>query len=128
MSAVLAEGTKKKVKQEIDWDILKQEILDRSQWSYKKWGPAIIKRLAMYCDTQLRFTADARVWASKDEASHMLEFGWDLQVTSLEPDYVAQTEVQLLFNKLVVAYDEKNQRLRRLIHNITSGSSTIDWL
>eukprot|EP00969_Alexandrium_andersonii_P324720 14348315-Alexandrium_andersonii.AAC.1 len=73
MAAVMAEASKKKVKEEIDWGEVKEsDVLERWQWSYKKWGPGIIKRLVFFCDAQMRITVDSKLWGSKDETQRML--------------------------------------------------------
>jgi len=121
----VTQASKKKVKEEQEWDALPTGKLERWQYPYKKWGPSLIKQMALFCDPELRQHADSRVWKSKDLSLQVLEYGWDIKCTSGEGDYAAETDKGKLFASMKDIYIKKGSRLADLAPGFAACS--LDW-
>lgn len=125
MASIMALAIKKKDKVVNDWDVVPPGELERWMWSYKKWGPAAVKAVILYCDESLRETEESKFWTSKDETLKALEYAFDLQVLAPDGDYVASSDRVELFVMMKEAYIGKGRRLSTLINDIAQNS--VDW-
>lgn len=125
MSAVVKDSAVKKKKEEFAWDTAEEGEFERWQWAFKKWGPALIKRLVMFADPELRKYDDAKCWSNKDFCNQMFEYGFDIRVTGDAVDYVANPSKPETFAGLARGYAKKGHRLRNLVVMITTAS--FDW-
>ncbi|CAK0821657.1 unnamed protein product [Prorocentrum cordatum] len=112
ISDVVEEATQKNTKVEIKWDECPAQAPERWQWACKKWGPALITRLVMFCDPSMRVAIGVKAGSKSKETQQILEFAWDLQFAAADGDYNASAE--------------KGNGLRLLIEDLLQ-TGTVDW-
>lgn len=123
VSAAMTDNKKEKGAK--DFGVVEDVVLERWMWSFKKWGPAVIQHLAMFCDEGLRSYSTCKLWNQKETAQQMLEFAWDIQVSGAEVDFVMNVNKKDCFQEMKKAYDSKGKRLQKLAPAIASGA--IEW-
>ena len=95
------------------WDVVVGHI-ERFQWSYKRWEPDFSTHLVMYWEPRLRKFCYNRVFKKKEEVEQLLENGWDLNLSSNDPDFVATPDKQVFFNRFRQSYHRKGCRFMHL--------------
>ena len=106
------------------WDVVIGHI-KRYQWSYKRWGPDFSTHLVMYREPRLRKFCYNRVFKKEEEAEQLLENGWDLNLSSNDPDFVATPDKQVFFNRFRQSYHRKGCRFMNLFASFEVDN--IDW-
>ena len=87
------------------WDTVVGHI-ERYRGNYKRWGPELSTHLVMYSEPRLRQFCYDRI-CKKEETGQLLKYGWDLNLSSKDPDFVATPDKQVLFNRLRQSYHKK---------------------
>ena len=79
----------------------------------------------MYSEPRLRKLCCNRVFKKKEDAGQLLECGWDLNLPSNDPDFVASHDRQVNFKRLRQSYHRKGCLFMYRFEAIEVDS--IDW-
>ena len=106
------------------WDVVVGHI-ERFQWSYKRWGARLLHASRHVQGTSVAKILLQQSFQKQEEAEQLLEYGWDLNLSSNDPDFVATLDKQVLINRLRQSYHRKGCRFMHLFASFEVDN--IDW-
>ena len=83
-----------------------RQYFERYQWNSKRWKPEPSTHLVMYSEPRLRKFYYERIF-KKEETGQLLEYGWDVSLSSNDQDFVATPDKHVLFNRLRQSYHKR---------------------